>query len=211
MTSLEEEIRQSLAHFGTDLLDQVLEFGRVRDISTGQEILRSGQYVKVIPIVIEGLVKVFTRYEEKELLLYYIRPRETCIMSFSASLMNEPSRVFAIAEEDTRALLIPSDKVSDWLRKFPDMNNVFFHHFNMRYSDLLDTINHLLYNRLDTRLLEYLRQKSSLTQSNPLKISHRQIANELGTAREVISRVMKKLEHEGVVKQMGNGIKITAW
>jgi len=190
--------------FPDDLLEEINQNSILKTIPEDTEILREGQYIKVIPIVISGLIKVFTRYEERELLLYYIKPNESCIMSFSASLKNQPSKIFAVTEENTEALLLPVDKVVGWTRQFPDINTLFFQQFNIRYSELLDTINHLLFDQLDKRLYDYLLRKSALTNTNPLKISHRQIAGELGTAREVISRVMKKLENEGKVKQGNN-------
>lgn len=187
-----------------ELLAEINQNSFLNTFPEDSEILREGQYIKVIPVVISGLIKVFTRYEDKELLLYYIKPNESCIMSFSASLKNEPSKIFAVTEEITEVLLLPVDKVVIWTKHFPDINNLFFQQFNMRYSELLDTINHLLFDQLDKRLHDYLKKKSDLTNTNPLKISHRQIAGELGTAREVISRVMKKLENEGKVKQTNN-------
>ena len=179
-----------------------------RQVPQGTEILREGQYVKVIPIVLEGLIKVFSRHEEKELLLYYIKPQESCIMSFSAGMKNEPSKIFAVTEEDTSALLLPTDKVALWVREYPEVNQLFFQQYNLRYSDLLTTIHQLLFERMDKRLLDYLVNKSLLTGRNPIKISHRQIAAELGTAREVISRIMKKLENDGKVRQEANTIEI---
>lgn len=180
----------------------------LKEVPQGTEILREGQYVKVIPIVLEGLIKVFSRHEEKELLLYYIKPQESCIMSFAAGMKNEPSKIFAVAEEDTTALLLPTDKVALWVRDYPEVNQLFFQQYNLRYSDLLTTIHQLLFERLDKRLLDYLANKSLLTGRNPIKISHRQIAAELGTAREVISRIMKKLENDGKIRQDANTIEI---
>jgi CRP/FNR family transcriptional regulator len=206
-----EKVSQALAHLNPDLVSEILETATIKNIPKDVEILREGQYVKAIPIVIEGLIKVFTSHEDKELLLYYIRPNESCVMSFAASLKNEPSKVFALTEEDTIALLLPVDKVSDWTKQFPDLNTLFFQQYNLRYSELLDTINSLLFNKLDKRLYDYLKEKVNLTGKNPLKVSHRQISNELGTAREVISRVMKKLENEGKIKQHTNSIEIVKW
>ncbi|MEQ8517988.1 MAG: Crp/Fnr family transcriptional regulator [Cytophagales bacterium] len=203
-----KKISQALAHLNPDLVFEITESAIIKDIPKESEILREGQYVKVIPIVLEGLIKVFTRHEDKELLLYYIRPKESCIMSFSASLKNEPSRVFAIAEENTTALLLPVDKVLNWTKQFSDINSLFFQQYNLRYSELLDTIHHVLFNKMDKRLFDYLQEKVSLTNQNPIKISHRQIANELGTAREVISRTMKKLETEKLLRQHSNSIEI---
>ena len=201
-------IAQALHYLSPDLVSEISASAIIKEIPKDNEILREGQYVKVIPIVLEGLIKVFTRHKDKELLLYYIRPKESCIMSFSSSLKNEPSKVFAITEEDTTALLLPVDKVSDWINQFPDINTLFFQQYNLRYSELLDTIHHVLFDKMDQRLLDYLKEKVRVTNNNPLKLSHRQIADELGTAREVISRTMKKLETENLVKQLPNGIEI---
>jgi CRP/FNR family transcriptional regulator len=201
-------LKDSLRQIGDPLKKQILEESTLQEIPEDTEILRAGQYVKVIPIVVSGLIKVFTRQEDKELLLYYIRPNESCIMSFASSLQNSPSKVFAKTEEATKALLIPVDKVPVWQTQFPDINTLFFQQFNLRYAELLETIHHLIFDKLDTRLLNYLSEKVKLTNKNPLKISHRQIAAELGTAREVISRVMKKLEAEGKLKQHSSSIEI---
>ncbi|MCP9746634.1 Crp/Fnr family transcriptional regulator [Lacihabitans sp. CS3-21] len=197
-----------LPNLSIALQEQITNNSALVEIPADTEILREGQYVKVIPLVLEGLVKVFTKYEDKELLLYYIQPNESCIMSFTASLKNEPSKVYAITDENCKLLLLPVDKVAQWIGEFPDLNNLFFQQYNLRYSDLLETINQLLFDKMDKRLLDYLKEKVALTKKNPLKISHRQIASELGTAREVISRVMKKLEQEAKVKQLSTTIEL---
>lgn len=206
-----EKILQTLPHLTPNLVSEIMISAVIKDIPKNSEILRTGQYVKVIPIVIEGLIKVFTSHEDKELLLYYIRPNESCIMSFAASLKNEPSKVFATVEEDTTALLLPVDKVTTWTKQFPDINSLFFQQYNLRYSEMLDTIHHLLFDKLDKRLYDYLKKKVRLTNQNPVRMSDRQIANELGTAREVISRTIKKLETEQLLKQHSNNIELLKW
>lgn len=198
----------NLSILSPELISVLMEESLEKEIPSDTEILREGQYVKVIPVVLEGLIKVFTRHEDKELLLYYIRPQESCIMSFAASLRNEKSTVFAVTEEDTTALLLPSDKIQQWLKQYPEINNLFFQQYNIRYTELIETIQHVLFDKMDKRLYDYLLEKVSLTGKNPLNISHRQIANDLGTAREVITRVLKKLELEGKVKQLSNSIEI---
>ena len=117
-------------------------------------------------------------------------------------------KFFAITEEDSKILLIPTDKLPKWLIEFPDLNTLFYNQYDLRYSDLLDTIQHVLINKMDKRLFEYLKHKAELTKNKSIKLTHGQIANELGTAREVISRVLKKLESENKVKQSTNGIVI---
>jgi CRP/FNR family transcriptional regulator len=202
------EINRALSYLNPDLVSKITKAAFTKEIPVDTEILREGQFVKVIPIVLNGLIKVFTRHKDRDLLLYYIRPNESCIMSFAASLKNEPSKVFALTEEDTTALLLPVDKVSNWIKQYPNLNDLFYQQYNLRYTELLDTIHHVLFEKMDTRLHDYLKEKVNLTNKNPLKISHRQIASELGTAREVVSRVMKKLEHEGKVKQHISAIEI---
>jgi len=211
LTEYQNLMSNVLARLDPDLATEMKKRSVVQEIPKGAVLLREGQYVKVIPLVLSGLIKVFTSHEDKELLLYYIRPDESCIMSFSASLKNEPSRVIAIAEEDTKALLLPVDSVAGWTREYPAINHLFFQQYNLRYSELLDTIHHVLFDKMDKRLYDYLKEKVQVTGQNPLSISHRQIANELGTAREVVSRTMKKLENSDLVKQHNSGIELLQW
>ena len=202
------DINESLKFLPLPLREKIIKVSSIQSIPQGTEILKPGQYISVIPVVLEGLIKVFTYYQDKELLLYYILPDESCVMSYSASLHNEPCRIAAVAEEDTKAILIPAEHLTEISSEFPSFNKLFFDQYNQRYSDLLDTIHHLLFEKLDQRVLDYLKKKSELTGQNPLKLSHRQIATELGTSREVISRVIKKLESEMQVQQVGQQIKI---
>ena len=201
-------IKKHLSHLGKDLLHEITERATLRQVPRNTEILRVGQYIKVIPLVLEGLVKVFTRYQDKELLLYYIQPDESCIMSFAAMLKNDPSQVFAVTEKESTILLLPTTFVSNWIRQYPTLNSLFYQQYNQRYSDLLSTINHLLFDKLDRRVYDYLSEKVKVSGKNIISITHRQIANELGTAREVISRVIKKLETEHLILQHDDGLEI---
>lgn len=202
------DISKSLLNLNPELVARIEKESILKEIPKHIEILREGQFIKVIPIVLKGLIKVYTRYDDRELLLYYIRPDESCIMSFSASIKNEPSQVFAETEEDTTALLLPIAKVAIWSKEFPDINTLFFQQYKQRYNELLDTIHHVLFNKMDVRLYDHLKTKIAMKKENPLRISHQQIANELGTVREVVSRAMKKLEIEGLVKQHANAIEV---
>ena len=200
--------RRILSFLKPDLVEKILQESTIKEFSKGTEILREQQYVKVLPIVINGLIKVYSRFDEKELLLYYIESAQSCVMTFYAALKNTPSKVFAITEEDSKVLLIPVQLLPNWLKEYPDFNELFYNQFNLRYTELLDTIGHLLLDRMDKRLYDHLKKKLELTNSNSIIMSHNQIANELGTAREVITRVLKKLETEGKVIQNAGEIRI---
>jgi CRP/FNR family transcriptional regulator len=144
---------------------------------------------------------VYTGENDKELLIYYIQPGETCVMSFSAGLKNEKSKVVAITKETTTTLLLPADKLSKWLYEYPILNQLFYQQYDLRYTEMINTIHHLLFDKLDKRLLDYLKEKVSISHTNPIKISHKEIAVDLGTAREVVSRLIKKLENHKKLKQ----------
>lgn len=202
--------KKILSFLTPELLQQVLQSSTIKDIPKGTEILREEQYVKELPIVIEGLVKVYSRFDEKELLLYYIEPAQSCIMTFYAALKNTASKVYAVTEEKSKILLIPVQFLPAWLRDYPAFNELFYNQFNLRYTELLDTIGHLLLDKMDKRLYDHLKKKTLLMNEDFIKMSHHQIANELGTAREVVTRVLKKLENEGKIEQNSTGIKIIA-
>jgi len=146
-----------------------------------------------------GLIRVSRNEDDKELLLYYIHPGEMCIMSFSACCSNSASLIEAITLEETRLLLIPSVKLREWITEFPSFNFYVYEMFNKRYLDLIDTIDQLIFNRLDERLFSYLKEKSMLSGNKQISITHQQIATDMGTAREVISRLLKKLELENKI------------
>lgn len=200
--------KKILSFLKPELLEIVLQVSSIKEFSKGTQILREEQYVKVLPIVLNGLVKVNSKFNDKELLLYYIKPAQSCVMTFYAALQNTPSKVFATVEEDSKILLIPIQYLSSWLIKYPEFNALFYNQYNLRYTELLDTIGHLLLDRMDKRLFDHLKKKLDLSNTNAIKMSHNQIANELGTAREVITRALKKLETEGKVLQKSGEIRI---
>ena len=172
MEERKAEVRKKLqVLLGIDLADEILEYAAIKVVPEGRELLKEGEYIKYIPLVHEGLIKVVHRYEDKELLLYYIQPAESCIMSFSSALRNEPGRVAAFTEQASVVVLLPVDHLQHWLKKYPGFNMLFYNQFNLRYSELLHTINQLLFDKMDKRLLEYLHEKKTYTGKNLLKLS----------------------------------------
>lgn len=201
-------LQQQLSFLETNLASEIIASGTIKTFPKGTQIMRESEYIKVLPMVLKGVVKVFARFDEKELLLYYIQPVQSCVMSFSSYLNQQPSKVYAITEEDVEMLMIPVNKVAEWLQTYPKFNHFFYQQYHLHYSELLESIQHVFINKMDKRLYDYLNQKAAVTQQEFLKITHGEIASELGTAREVISRVLKKLEAEEKILQTSNGIKI---
>lgn len=203
-----KELQELGQYLGEDVVNKILEKASINEFAANTELVREGQYVKVVPIVLEGNVKVFAGEDAKEILLYYIQPGESCVMSFSACLKNERSRVYAYTTEPTTAILLPSDLLGQWLLDFPVINRLFYQQFDQRYSELIETVNHLLFDKLDKRLMDYLKEQKIITGKNPVKISHKEIAKDLGTAREVVSRLVKRMEAQHMLKQNHDSIEV---
>ncbi len=201
-------LKKLLPQVNTELLQFIATEAVDMDIPAETTLLKTGNYVRSIPLVVKGLVKVSRIEDDKELLLYYIHPGEMCIMSFSACCSNSASLIEATAPEETRLLLIPSDKLRQWITTYPEFNFYVYEMFNKRYLDLMDTINQLIFNRLDERILLYLKEKALLTGNKQLSVTHQQIATDMGTVREVISRLLKKLERENKILTGRNQVTV---
>ncbi|MBP9924937.1 MAG: Crp/Fnr family transcriptional regulator [Cyclobacteriaceae bacterium] len=193
--------------FKTLLKEEVSAYGQLKKIPAGSVIQQEDSYIKAIPLVLKGSLKVMrTDINGQEILLYYITPGESCIMSFLGGIHNETSKVKAIVEEDAEILFIPVEKASEWVKKFPEWADFIFRLYHKRFEELLTAVNAIAFQKLDTRLLQLLKQKAELYRSNEIKITHQQLADELGTAREAVSRVMKQMENEGLVQLFRNKI-----
>ena len=195
--------------FQTLLKDEVSAYGQLKKFPAGSVILQEDSYIKSIPLVLNGSLKVMrTDQDGHEILLYYITPGESCIMSFLGGLHNETSKMKVVVEEDAEILFIPVAKASEWVKKFPEWSDFIFKLYHKRFEELLSAVNAIAFQKLDMRLLQLLRQKSELYQTKDIKITHQQLADELGTAREAVSRVMKQMENEGLVVLSRNKITL---
>jgi CRP/FNR family transcriptional regulator, anaerobic regulatory protein len=192
----------------TDLIREIASTAPLIELETDKVLLDIGSHVHSVPLVITGTVKVSRRDGDKELLLYNVCAGEICIMSFSACCNQTTSQIVASTTEPTSLLLLGNDHLRKWLRNFPSLNVFAFSQFNNRYIDLMDTIDQLFFYRLDERLIFYLQEKSEKSKNSEISITHQQIANDLGTAREVVSRIMKKLEKDGIIEQGRNQVRV---
>lgn len=201
-------IRKKFENFDEAFFNELKEHSITASVDARQELMSEGQKVNYIPVLIKGMVKVYTLNDGKELLYYYIAPGESCIMTFSSIFTDRKSRIYALAEEKSEVLLLPVVQVLIWLQKYPQLNKLFFLEYDLRYKVMMDTISQVVFHRLDKRILEYLDQKIKRSGTPILKVSHKKIADDLGTAREVVSRILKKFEKEGVITQNHSGIGI---
>jgi CRP/FNR family transcriptional regulator len=204
---------ETLTHFDLifepDLIKEILAFGELKQFKEGDVIMDYGKYIRMMPMVIKGSIKVLKKDERgKEILLYYLSSNESCSMAYSCCLEAKKSEVRAIAEEDVELIAIPHNKLDEWLCKFPSWKNYIMRSFNDRFLELLKSIEVIAFYKLDERLIAYLKEKQRLSGSMVIKVSHYLIADELATSRVVISRLLKQLENDGKILLYRNEIKL---
>jgi CRP/FNR family transcriptional regulator len=192
-----------------ELVEKLYQYGITKTYSEGDIILDENASIRSIPIVMKGMLKVIRTEEDgREILLYYIKSGESCIMSFLGGMHNEKSIVKAEVEEDTEILFLPIDKVSLFIKEYPEWLDYIFRLYHKRFEELLDIINAIAFKKVDERLLNLLHKKSEILNSKTIIITHEQLANELGTARVVVSRLLKQLEDSGKLQLGRNKITI---
>ena len=192
-----------------ELVEKLYQYGITKIYQEGDIILDENSSIRSIPIVMKGMLKVIRTEEDgREILLYYIKAGESCIMSFLGGMHNEKSIVKAEVEEDTEILFLPIDKVSLFIKEYPEWLDYIFRLYHKRFEELLDIINAIAFKKVDERLLNLLHKKSEILNSKTIIITHEQLANELGTARVVVSRLLKQLEDAGKLQLGRNKITI---
>ena len=204
-----EIVEQFKSLFEPELVKALDKNARLVEVKAGETILEIGQNVRTMPIILSGTVKV-SRIDEdgKELLLYYVNPNESCAMTFTCCMQQYPSEVQAVAEEDVQMLTIPINFMDEWLVKYPTWKSFVMKTIRNRFHEMLNVIDQIAFQKLDERLVYYLKEKSKVTGSTLINLSHEQIASELATTRVVISRLLKALENDKKVLLYRNQIKL---
>lgn len=192
-----------------DLLEKLKKEGTIKTLPQDTVMLDESEYIKYIPIVLQGSIKVFRQDEDgREILLYYIKPGESCVASFLGALSNSTSKIKAVVEDQAEVLILPIHKAVDLIRENPRWLEFIFQLYNKRFEELLSVINAIAFQKVDSRLWDFLLKKVEITKTKELNITHQQIADDLGTAREVVSRLLKQLEREKKIALSRNKVKM---
>ncbi len=195
--------------FEPPLLLEIQQFGIFQQFREGELIMDYGKYVRMMPLILKGTVKVYRHDEQgREILLYYLSSSETCSMAYSCCMEARKSEIRAVAEDDVELVAIPQIKLDEWLCIYPSWKRYIMRSFNDRFSELLKTIESIAFHNLDDRLVAYLKEKQRLSGSSVIKASHTLIADELATSRVVISRLLKQLENNHRIILYRNEIKL---
>lgn len=183
-----------------DLQQEILKNGSLLKASKGDALIKEGQYLNFLPIVIKGRIRVFQENEDREILLYYVEPGETCMMSLSSAYFDYNSKANGIAMEPTEVLVLPAFLIAEWQLRYPSWNKFIIRTFKSRYDELLHAFGNVAFKPIQIRIKEYLKERAKEENSNKISISHQILANELGTTRVVVSRILKQFEQEKFLK-----------
>ncbi len=190
-----------------ELQQEILQIGVPKTFQTNEVLIREGQFITSFPIVLNGLIRVTrNNYDGNELLLYYLKQNEVCAMSLTCCMTNLTSTIKAVAEEETEVIMLPVEMLDNWICKYPGWKQFVMQSFQNRFRELIDTIDSIAFLNLDERLVKYLVERHKQSGTTILNETHQDLALRLNTSREVVSRLLKKLEKDGKVKLSRNFI-----
>jgi len=195
-----------------EFTDRLIESGQVMDVPGGTILVNVGDYIKVIPFLLAGLIKIYREDDNgNEILLYYINSGESCVISITASLKDEKSSIKAHVEEDSKILAVPIKDFTDLLSQYNLLHTFTYDLFNIKYNELIKSIDSLAFSDIRTRLFQYLKNEAKVKESLTIKgLTHRKIANDLSTSREVVSRMLSALQKEGKLEMKNKEITIVS-
>lgn len=205
-----QELKSSYGRqFEEALINEIAQVGTFKEVQAGQKLMDIGEYIKGMPLLISGVIKVMREDAEgDELLLYYLEQGDTCSMTMSCCIGQTRSEIRAVAETDAKLIMIPVRKMEEWIANYRSWRNFVFESYNNRLNELLQTIDSIAFMNMDERLVNYLREKQRVNEDRIIRNTHQEIAYDLHSSRVVISRLLKKLEQLGKIELHRNYIKI---
>jgi len=192
----------------SELLSGLIQSGISKQFQEGETIVSEHNYMRSVPIVVNGRVKVIRSDSEKELVLYYLQAGDGCVMSFMAALFNETQTVRMVADKECEVSFVSIDDVQKAMREHPELLMYMFQIYHKRFGELIDLVDAIAFRKMDERIMSYLERKARLNGSKTLHLTHEQIALELGTVREVVSRLLKQMESKGILEISRNRIEL---
>ncbi|QCE42494.1 Crp/Fnr family transcriptional regulator [Psychroserpens sp. NJDZ02] len=207
-----EELQQHYGYlFEEELIQEINNVGTYKDIPEGFKLIEIGDYIKSMPLLVSGAIKILREDEDgDELILYFIEQGDTCAMTLSCCLGNSKSEIRAVAETDTKLIMVPVAKMEEWLGKYKSWQKFVLQSYHNRMSELLEAIDTIAFLKMDERLFKYLKDKAMVNHDEVIHVTHQEIARDLHTSRVVISRLLKTLEIAGKIKLHRNNITVIA-
>jgi len=193
--------------FEKELQDEISAIGVAKTFEANETIIREGQFISSFPLVMKGLVRISrTNDDGNELLLYYLNEDEVCAMSLTCCMTQVSSDINAVAETHTKVILLPVEVLDEWISKYPGWKQFVMRTFQNRFRKLIETVDAIAFMKLDERLIKYFIDKNKNSGLTVFTGTHQDLALKLNSSREVISRLLKKLEQNGKIKLSRNYI-----
>ncbi|MDR3693533.1 Crp/Fnr family transcriptional regulator [Mucilaginibacter sp.] len=190
------------------LLDEIKRFTRTKTIKAGETLIAPGEKVFFVPIVLKGVLRIIRQgLDDKEIFLYHLYPGQTCAMAINCCQADKISAVKAIAEDDTEVLQVPVNLIDDWF-KYPEWKMFVNSTYGQRFTELIEVVDLIAFSNMDKQVLHYLKQRGKAAGTKKINITHQQIADELHTHREAISRLLRTMEEKNLVRLGRNTIEL---
>jgi CRP/FNR family transcriptional regulator len=184
--------------YESQIKEAIMEKGTWMEIKEGEMLIDIEQYIKFMPLIMKGTMKILREDNDgKELLIYHVAQGQTCAMAITCCMGDARSNIRAVAEEDCQIIAIPTQLLDEWSSKFPSWKHFVFRSYQARFEELLQTIDSIAFQKLDDRLEKWLDARAKNSEDGIIHATHSEIANELHSSREVISRLLKKMENQG--------------
>jgi CRP/FNR family transcriptional regulator, anaerobic regulatory protein len=195
--------------FEPELIEEITQFSVYKEIEAGEVIIDYQDFIKSMPLILEGAIKVMRQNKSgDEILLYFVESGDTCAMTLNCCVGRIKSTIKAVAETHAQMILVPVEKMEEWMSRFSTWRSFVLSSYHARLMEAIETIESIAFLNMDERLMKYLQDKTKINHSSQLSITHEEIAADLNTSRVVISRLLKQLENTHRVALSRNMIEV---
>lgn len=202
---MDKMIEGAFPQFQQELKEELEEKAQVKIFKEGEMLMKTGQYFRSVLLIVSGLIKVYREDEEgNEFFMYYLQPGQACALSMICATRKQASELMAKAVTETEVVMVPLEYMDAWMSKYKSWYYYVLENYRSRFNELLVTIDHIAFRNMDERLLFYLKRHRETLKTDILTLSNTEIAQELNSSREVISRLMKKLAEKGMIRLLKN-------
>jgi CRP/FNR family transcriptional regulator len=206
---MHQSFKKLFSSFSSSLIDDIEKNAVIQEFKAGDVIMRTGQYIKNTVLVLSGSIKIYREDEDGgEFFMYYLQPGQACAISMICATKNEQSQIMAKVIEDVELVMVPLPLMDKWMMQHRSWYEFVIDTYRSRFEEVLEVVDSIAFRAMDERLEFYLKRHKDACGCNDLKLSHQEIATELNTSREVISRLLKKLEQRGELKLHRNHIEL---
>nr|WP_315154578.1 Crp/Fnr family transcriptional regulator [uncultured Flavobacterium sp.] len=204
-----ELLKKAFPSFSSELIQDIKANEIIKTFSAGEVIMRTGQYIKNTVLLVKGTIKVYREDSDGgEFFMYYLQPGQACALSMVCAIKNEKSQIMAKAVEDSEIIMLPLNMMDKWMMQHRSWYEFVVGSYRNRLEEVLEVIDSIAFRAMDERLEFYLKRQVEACGCKELKLSHQEIGSDLNTSREVISRLLKKMEQRGLVVLSRNQIEI---